>query len=214
MSRTFVVSIAALAIASTAHGAFEAHDASVELQRTSWNVDIALPQFDDMGGTRQLKSVSWRLEGHVEGSAAGENLNATPAAVTLELAAEIELFFGKTLLDVVLPLADVTFDAEAHDGLMDFAGDSGASYAGLMNDDIAENTISDDLAGWIGDGMVTLTGIASGRSRSLGAGNLVTQFATEASMQLRIEYEWTQIPAPSALALFGAAGVLASRRRR
>jgi len=55
-----------------------------------------------------------------------------------------------------------------------------------------------------------LRGISSGS----GAGNLILQFFTDASLSWVVEYDYNEIPAPGAVALFGLAGIGAARRRR
>jgi len=53
-----------------------------------------------------------------------------------------------------------------------------------------------------------------GMSSGSGAGNLLLLFETFASASVRVCYEYTFIPAPSAMGLLAVGGLAATRRRR
>jgi len=209
--------VACGAVGTSASAATIMYSGSEPTATTNWDVMIDVPQFDDMGGTRVLKSISVFLEGTVSGSAAGESLDAAPAIVDLFLQSEISLSLGGNALAVVIPVANASFNASAFDGSIDFAGTSGATFSSLNASDSVKEILSlgnDDLSPWIGGGTVTLDGAAVGQSSGSGAGNLILQFATDASLSWSVEYEYNIIPTPGAMALFGLAGVGAMRRRR
>jgi len=219
VNKTFKIAtaVACLAVGSNASAATILYDGSVPTATTNWDVMIDVPQFDDMGGTRVLKTISIFLEGTVSGTASGESLDAAPAVVELFLQSEISLSLGGSDLAVVIPVANASFNATAWDGTTDFGGTSGASFANLNASDSTKGLLiqgNDDLTPWIGGGTVTLDGAAIGQSSGSGAGNLILQFATDASLVWSVEYEYNIIPAPGAVALFGLAGVGAIRRRR
>ncbi|TVQ31449.1 MAG: choice-of-anchor E domain-containing protein [Phycisphaeraceae bacterium] len=186
---------------------------SLPLSSTNWSEDFQINQFDDMGGLRILEEVCWTLTGYVEGTAAAESMDAAPATINLTLSAIVSLSLGMTTLDVVLPLVMTSFNATAFDGVVDFAGTSGATFSGLSNTDSVMNSTM-MVAPFIGPGMVTLTGAAEGASTASGAGNLVASFSTNASMEYEIVYKYSLIPTPGAAALFGIAGLSMIRRRR
>jgi uncharacterized protein (TIGR03382 family) len=53
-----------------------------------------------------------------------------------------------------------------------------------------------------------------GMSSGSGSGNLLLLFETFASASVRVCYEYTFIPAPSALGVLALGGLVATRRRR
>ena len=209
--------VAGGALCANASAGMLSHNGSLPTSTTNWSANIDVPQFDDMGGTRVLKSVSVFLEGTVSGTASGESLDAAPALVELFLQSEISLSLGGTDLAVVIPVADASFNATAFDGAIDFAGASGATFNELNASDSIKELLTlgaDDLTPWIGGGTVGLVGEAIGTSSGSGAGNLILQFFTDASLSWTVEYDYNVMPTPGAAAIFGLAGVAATRRRR
>lgn len=212
-SMCFAGIAAVAALGTSASAGMIVHSGSLPLASTNWSVDFDVPQFDTMGGLRVLDEVCWTLTGKVQGTAMAESLDAEPAVVSLTLQAAVSLSLGMTVLDVVLPLVNTMFNASAFDGNIDFGGTSGATFADLMNTDSVMNSTA-MVAPFIGNGVVTLTGAADGTSSGSGAGNLITQFMTSASLDWEIVYKYSEIPTPGAMALFGVAGLCVARRRR
>jgi hypothetical protein len=192
--------------------------ASVPLGPTNYNSSVSVSKFDPALGI--LNKVTFMLTGHVEGSAAFESLDAEPALVEMELAAEITLQRPDlSTLVVALPLVATSDNASAFDGLIDFGGASGKSYAGLANT-VSEMSMSMnplDLLLFTGPagmpGNITLPVVAEGASTGSGAGNLLLQFATSASADVKVTYEYT-VPEPATAGLTGLLGVGLLRRRR
>jgi len=195
----------------------ESYSGMVDLQSTDWTESLSVPQFDEMGGLRELVSISIFLEGGVSGSAALESLDNAPTKVVAELSAEISISLGAELLGVVIPIADGSFNASAFDGMVDFGGTSGMTFENLAATDSTDVNLTDAdaaFAAFLGNGSVKLDGEARGTSFGSGAGNLVLQFTSAAEMAYRITYNYTEIPTPGALAIFAGAGLIALRRRR
>jgi len=63
--------------------------AALPLRATDWVDSVALPRFDVSLG--ELRSVDLRVEAHLEGTAAVENLNDSPASLSTPLAALVTL---------------------------------------------------------------------------------------------------------------------------
>jgi len=219
MKKTFVMVavVASGAMCASASAGLISHNGSLPTTTTNWSTNIDVPQFDDMGGTRVLKSISVFLGGTVSGTAKGESLDNAPTVVDLFLKADISLSLGGSQLAIVIPVADASFNATAHDGTVDFGGSSGATFSNLNATDSVKELLTlggDDLSPWIGGGNVTLVGAATGTSSGSGAGNLILSFATDASLSWMVSYDYNIVPAPGAAALFGLAGVVGIRRRR
>ncbi|MEZ4649706.1 MAG: choice-of-anchor E domain-containing protein [Candidatus Eisenbacteria bacterium] len=177
---------------------------TIALGATNWNGTVSFPQFDPVLGT--LLSVTFELSGHVEGSAKFESLDASPATVTMNLAAEIDLQRPDlTSLVTVLPLVATNDNVLAFDGVIDFGGDSGRTYEGLSGDDTESSTTMNpaDLALFTGNGTIDLPASAIGASTGSGAGNLILQFATSASCDVTVNYEYEEPIVPTEESTWG-----------
>ncbi len=217
---TMMIGAAALAFAGAAQAGMlleEMHMNQIDLNNTDWMETVNVTQFDDQGGNRILTQVMITLDGHVEGQADAESMDAAPATVTVNLGATITLSLMGDDLAVALPIAMDSFEADIFDGNLDFDGPSGMSFPGLMSDDSDMATLTsgmDDLMPWIGGGTVALDATAMGASSGTGSGNLFLMFETLASAKITVIYKYTEIPTPGAFALLGMAGACATRRRR
>jgi hypothetical protein len=217
---TMIAGAVALAVSGAAQAGMlleEMHMSNVDLMNTDWAESINVSQFDEMGGNRTLQQVMITLDGHVEGTAQAESMDAAPATVSVSLGATITLSLMGDDLAVALPIAMESFDATIFDGMIDFGGTSGMTFDGLMNDDSDMTSLTsgmDDLSAWIGGGSIKLDATAMGASTGTGAGNLFLQFETLASAKITVIYKYTEIPTPGSFALLGIAGIAATRRRR
>ena len=210
--------IAASAIAGIATADVIQYDASFNLARTNWSGSMVLPKFDPALGV--LDRVSWTVWANVEGSASFENLDAAPATITTSLQARITLSRPDlSPLQIVLPVVNNSDAAAAFDGTIDFGGLSGKSYTGLTASDsgssssVAPADLAAVTAASVGE-TISLPVTAIGDSRGTGAGNLLLLFQTFAASQVRVEYEYHQVPAPAAAGMLGLGGLMVARRRR
>lgn len=195
----------------------ESYSGMIDLQSTDWTESLSVQQFDEQNGDRKLVSICIHLEGTVSGSAALESLDNSPAKVSVQLSAMISLSLGGSDLAVIIPIADDSFNASSYDGVLDFGGTSGMTFEKLSGSDSADNKLTFEdasFAKFLGDGMIKLEGNANGTSFGSGAGNLLLQFNTEASMSYRITYKYTEVPAPGSVVILAGAGLVTSRRRR
>lgn len=197
---------------------------TVATQATNFfNAPMTFNKFDGTLGT--LQEIILSLSGHVEGTAKYESLDASPSTVTLALTASITLSRpGGSSIVQTLPVANVTDSATAYDGVTDFAGTSGNTFSNLSADAVNNATLTSasDLALFTaavpGD-TISLDLTALGNSSGSGAGNLITQFLTNAGGTATVQYVYDngiQVPEPSILAVFGVGliGLGAAHRRK
>jgi len=187
-------SIAVLGLTNAAQAETIEFTDTVDLAPTNWADTVTFPLFD--AGLGDLISVTFELGGHVEGSARFESLDAEATTVTMNLAAEIDLERpDNSNLVTVLPLVDTSDDVTAFDGVIDFEGDSGRTYEELTGDDAESvtTTAPADLALFTGVGDIDLPAAATGASTGSGAGNLILQFATSASADVKVIYEYEPV---------------------
>ena len=186
---------------------------SLSMLITNWDRDLTIQKFDPSYGT--LLSIDFALTGNVQGTAKYESLDNAPATITLQLSSMVQLQRpDNTLLVLALPVANVVEGASAFDGLNDFLGTSGSIFTDLSNTAIVSYSSSSasDLALFTGTGNILLGVAASGASNGSGAGNLITQFNTDASASATVTYNYAETPPPvvpepisSALFIIGAA---------
>lgn len=197
---------------------------AVSLQPTNIvNAPMTFNKFDSSLGT--LQAVIITLTGNVEGTAKYESQDAAAATVTLQLSADISLSRpGGGSIVQTLPVANITDNPTAYDGVTDFGGTSGGTFTGLSASAYDSNTLTSasDLAlftaAFIGD-TITLDLDASGASNGSGAGNLILQFITNAGATGTVQYAYDNgvtVPEPGMLAIFGVGliGLGAVRRRQ
>jgi hypothetical protein len=187
---------------------------------TTFNTSLSFPKFDSSLGT--LNSITFQLFGSVLGNAKGESLDASPATLTLTLAASLNLQRpDNTSIVVTIPTINNTFNATAFDGVIDFAGTSGITYTAQAGSSTNAVTLSggSDLALFTGSGSIVLPVTGTGSSSGSGAGNLLTQFATSASASAQVTYNYSTatVPEPKVYGAIGAVaclGLLGYRRFR
>ena len=218
MNKTLLVVGLAVMAAGSAQGAVITHMGSKAITATSWKEFFTIPQFDDFSGLRVLDMVKLTLNGVVEGDANVESLNQGPSTIQINLQATITMSLkGGDALGVVIPVASETFNADTFDGTIDFAGPSGMMFPDLMGADSSMSTLvngMDDLSPFIGVGTVPLLATAVGSSSGSGAGNLILQFFTDASLDFQVDYTYHLIPTPGAASLLALALASGSFRRR
>jgi len=189
---------------------------SIGLQATNWSDVISVPKFNPTLGI--LTGIEIELDGHVAGMAKFESLDGSPATVTMDLKAQIDLKRpgGLSTLVQVIPLAHTSDNVLAYDGLTDFGGDSGRTYDNLSGD--ASDTYTSpppasDLALFTGFGNILLPIEAIGTSTGSGAGNLLLVFDTEASAKATVTYTY-EVPEPASLSLLAFGSLALARRRK
>ncbi len=190
---------------------------SIPSQTTSFDDTLTIPLFDSTLG--ELCEVKLVLLGDVSGTASYENLDTSPANITLSLIATLTLQRPDLsfLVDVV-PLANQLDSPSAFDGMIDFGGTSGNSFTGLSGNAMDMVVLTDalDLALFTGVGSLSLPVSAAGMSNASGGGNIISQFSTSAGAGVEVTYTYktAPVPEPTSIAVvgLGLVGVLAVRR--
>ena len=202
-----------LCAASLSNAATITQNFNVMLADTNFDLTIPFNLFDDMGGTRILDSVSFSIAGGIEGNARAESLDAGPATLELTLSATLTLTDAlMNTLVVTIPTVVNSFDAAAFDGEINFAGPSGVSFDGITASATNSETYTDapTLAIFTGVGSMDFGFDATATSTATGAGNIISQFQSQAGGEVEVIYEWSAVPvsAPSQVAFLGL-GLLA-----
>lgn len=183
---------------------------TVALQSTDFSTSLTFAKFDTMGGTRKLESVAFSIDGSIFGDIEVESLSAAASVVTTRLSAELTLTdaLSNTLV-VTIPSIERVLNASAYDGMTDFGGTSGATYAGLSASKFEQSTYTDaaTLAMFTGMGLADFTFDAAARSIAIGSGGITSTFNTNAAGIVQVVYTYEklvrQVSAPSQVALIG-----------
>ena len=187
-------------------------------QATDWDDILSLPQFDTLGGTRTLDSVTVKLDGKIEGAIGVENTSpSSGATITSKLGANITASGPGGVNLAVSPASGPFVDvATTFDNVFDFGGTSGFTHPNLAAS--GSDSTSPALAPYIGNGNVDFSVEAIGASTASGGGSLLAQFDTKAGAKVTVTYEWhettTTPDAGSTVALLGGALVAIGSLRR
>jgi ABC-type proline/glycine betaine transport system substrate-binding protein len=199
--------------AAAAHAGVVVQSGSTPLRSTDFLNEVALDQFDDMGGLRTLDAVEYEISAVMYGVAEVESLDSGPTTVMLNMTGDLDMTLGGVWLGTLGPSIQQTVELGAFDGEIDFLGDSGAVIGPLSDARVMTGSVG-DVSAFLGDGSVLFTADVVGASWSTGSGNLVTGFTMEASYDYRVTYRFSEVPGPGSLALFGLSGLIAVGRGR
>ena len=210
MKTTLIATLVASSfVATAASAATLSLTDTVTLQTTNWTETLSVAQFDSSLGT--LNSVMVTLSGAVQGEASAESLDAAAATVTLDLGADITASTSALgSIANVLPVVSSSENLTSFDGTIDFGGTSGFGTGIVGADDMDSATLFGlDMSEFVGAGFVSIVVSADGESDASGAGNLITQFATQAQAVVTVKYDYTEavsaVPLPAGLLLMGTA---------
>ena len=201
---------AALVVVSPAMGGSVSYTASYPqplgaFELPDWSRSVTLPKFNPSQGV--LNSITIRLSGTMRGSAQAENTSPSSGAnLVLTLGAALQLFRPGTLdltnlLAGVSPTVTNTFSALVYDGVTDFGGSSGVTYAGLNANQVATMTynLEADKILFTGVGSIVLSLTASGQARAIVGGSTIVVFDSEARGEVTVTYQYSSVPMPPSI---------------
>ncbi len=194
---------------------------------TAWGpTNIAVPQWNaaSFAAGAVLQKITLTYDGTVLGTIQYENTStgAPNNTVTGNLAASMSLWDpGSTLLLTCVPTVTQWDSLPTYDGTTDYAGDSGKTYNNqtATQQSIWWDTTSPYITMFSGTGSVTMTTGATGASTASDTvGYFSSAFTTQAgaALQVTYDYDYSDIPEPTTLALSSLAllGLGFARRRR
>ena len=164
---------------------------------TDWGpVNLTVPQFNDLGGTRILTKVVIEWNAGVAGSAEVESLDLQPSVITATLAANIHLNGPSGFSENPMPSDSRVFIASAFDETIDFGGTSGATFPNIAASESGMSMFTNpgDLTPFIGSGNVVFVAQATAMSTATGPGNVIQRFETDASASIAVTYEYFEAP--------------------
>jgi hypothetical protein len=180
---------------------------------------LSIPQFDNMGGTLILDSVSWVVTGAVQGDITLTNDAAGAALVNAATTSDIALFNAEPFNVGTAPQISLS----AGTGVLTINPGETVGPIAVSDTDTFARTKTTGLAGFIGAGFVTMDYASlSGVSINGGGGNVSAEQTTFGAVGIEVTYNYSErpeevIPVPAALPLLatalGALGLYRSRRK-
>lgn len=215
--------VASLALAGAADATTVSYTSNtVGPQATSFfDLPVTLQQFDPALGT--LQSIKITLLGTVSGNLQAESLDNSAATLLAQLSTLLTLSRpDSSALVSTTASSSQSFNASAYDGTIDFGGTSGFSSGPLSSSSSNAITLTSasDLSLFTGTGSIAALLTALGASSVSGAGNIISQIATNAAGTATIEYTFLTDGVPEAATWammvvgFGFAGSALRRRAR
>ena len=202
--------------------------ATTTLSYTDFSKDLLLPFFDPSLG--HLQSVQLTVTGQLVGGGEYENANHSPSAassVKYILDQDLAVTQGAQMYLSMSPTTTVTLPVPAlpaFDGVLDYAGPSGASYQGINTTQVQTFTYNTpaSLAPFIGAGKDNFHVAANADVMMSWSGLSGVWVGTYSKADVTIDLKYTYQPAPLAvpepglgqLLGLGAIGLVVARRFR
>ncbi len=140
----------------------------------------------------QLIEVEILLTGRITSQIRSENLDPASALITGNVSGNIHLTAPRATTSLTATADAQSFNAAAYDGLTDYAGTSGITFATrtATGSTTLRITNAADLAHYLGTGTLSLDLLLQATSNSAGGGNLLTQVSSSGSADITITYKY------------------------
>ncbi len=168
--------------------------ASIALRATDWTDTVSVPKFDPSLGT--LIAVAVTVEGAIAQDVKLENKDATAVDVGVTGGATVTLTPPNNVVIIALPTYTETYPLAADDGMSDFQPPSGITAPTKAASDSTTESNYLPLSDFIGPGTATMGITAEANFAADGAGNLLTQVATQAAASMCVAYTYV-VPSPT-----------------
>ncbi|MCC6423732.1 MAG: choice-of-anchor E domain-containing protein [Phycisphaerales bacterium] len=175
---------------------------------------VPVAQFDDMGGTRVLNSISLEINSTIGANTTGENDSLSGGSITMNLSgnATADLYTLNTATIVNASAGPVAVSAT--DGVSG-SGPDFYNFGNVSGNDTDSDTILSGFGSFIGLGTIDVSVDANGGFNISGVSNSTLQVSNfNASGTVKVIYDYTQVPEPTALSLLSLGGLGLLRRRR
>jgi uncharacterized protein (TIGR03382 family) len=219
MIRKIVAGATLLCLSAFANASFVEQTATFGVSTTDFSQTASIDQFDDMGGSLLLQSVTISMESDINGFMRAESLDALASTITSTFNASLTL--NGLMMELLSDTINVvnTFEASAFDCVIDYAGTSGISYEDIGGTLGSSAVFTDSavLSSFTGNGLLDLLFNANATTASTGPGNVATWSQSSANGSLTVTYDFVDAQSVSApftfaLVLLGSALLLLRRR--
>ena len=168
--------------------------ASIPLKATDWTDTLSIPKFDPSLGT--LIAVSLSVDGAIAQDVKLENLDATAVVVNVTGGAMVTLTPPNLVVVIAVPTYSEMYPLAMYDGMSDFQPPSGITAPTKTASDTATQSPYLPISDFLGPGTVMMGITAEANFAADGAGNLLTQVATQASASMCAAYTYI-LPSPT-----------------
>ncbi len=208
IKRVIPMVLLALATTGLAQAGTVSYRAVAAETDTDWQETLSVAKFDASLGT--LTQVVFRYGGGLWSDFVVENRSrSSGTTITADLLGQI--VFGLPIggmVDLTLRNA-FSRTLGAYDGVLDFGGASGYSFAPQTTVGEDMKAFTSGLEAFVGSGTIDIAATATGFVEYFGGGNLIAGAQTRASAWVEVVYEYAQaerqqVPEPASVLLLGA----------